>query len=52
MFQRPLAYYQSLTGEAKESADVLLKSVGGYDLMQLTLRHPLARENYKLEVAG
>ncbi len=48
MFQRPLAYYQSLQGADRNRADELLRSVGGYELMQTEVKHPLTRSNYKL----
>jgi hypothetical protein len=37
-----------LYGADREKADDLLRSVGGYDLMQIEIKHRLKRENYKL----
>lgn len=48
MFQRPLAHYHFLQGDARKQADELLHSVGGYELMQTQVEHPLTRSNYKL----
>lgn len=50
MFQRPLNYYQSLTGSTKIAVDSYLKEVGGFDSMQTQLRYTLAREKFKLLV--
>jgi len=50
MFQRPLNYYQSLTGDHKTEVDSFLKRMGGLELMQTQLRYQLTRANYKLGV--
>jgi hypothetical protein len=50
MFQRPLNYYQSLTGDDKTEVDSFLKRMGGFELMQTQLRYQLTRENYQLGV--
>jgi glutathione S-transferase len=50
MFQRPLEFYQSLEGKNREKVDELLRSVGGYELMQTEIRHRLTRLNYRLVV--
>jgi len=48
MFQRPVDYYQSLTGVDKERADTFLKSLGGYEGMQVNIRRRVKRANFKL----
>lgn len=48
MFQRPIEYYQSLSGTDRKRADGLLKTVGGYDDMQVNIRRRVKRENHKL----
>ena len=48
MLQRPLTYYQSLTGDDRERADRLLDSVGGYACMQHQVLRPVTRHNNKL----
>lgn len=51
MFQRPLSFYQSLSGGDKDRVDGLLKEIGGYDTMQTRVRRPVKIKNYRL-VAG
>jgi len=48
MFQRPIDYYQSLSGADKERADDFLKALGGYEGMQVNIRRRVKRENHKL----
>jgi hypothetical protein len=48
MFQRPVDCYQSLSGADKQRADEFLKTLGGYDGMQVDIRRRVKRENYKL----
>jgi len=48
MFQRPLFYYQSLSGGDKEKADELLEELGGYDAMRVEVKRPVKRVNNKL----
>ncbi len=48
MFQRPLDFYQSQTGDDKEAIDKYLHQIGGYEFMQGQLRYRLRRENYQL----
>ena len=50
MFQRPLNYYHSLSGQAKDSADEFLRSVAGYEAMQFNSEYQLERENYQLKL--
>jgi len=54
MFQRPWQQYQSLAGDAKHRADTLLRSIGGYDALQIELPVWLQRAPGQLElvVAG
>lgn len=53
MLQHGLFFYQSLQGDDKASVDELLDKVGGYQSMQIQLRHMVARENNRLvRVAG
>ena len=51
MLQRPLNFYQSLKEDEKAQADKLLKRLGGFDAMQLTIRRPVARRDNKLVAA-
>jgi hypothetical protein len=48
MLQHGLVFYQSLQGNDKASVDELLKKIGGYQSMQVQLRHTVARENNRL----
>jgi hypothetical protein len=48
MFQRPVDQYRSLTGADKERADKFLKGVGGYEGMQVNIRHRVKRVDHKL----
>jgi hypothetical protein len=48
MFQRPVDYYQSLSGDDKQRADAFLKSLGGYEGMQVNIRRRVKRVDFKL----
>jgi glutathione S-transferase len=51
MLQRPLDYYGSLHGAARESVDALLRRVGGYEAMQLEIPRRVRREHNRLVAA-
>lgn len=51
MFQRPLNYYHSLSGNEKASADDFLHSVNGFEAMQFSPPYQLHRENYQLKLS-
>ncbi|GAB4338393.1 MAG: hypothetical protein Kow0099_12390 [Candidatus Abyssubacteria bacterium] len=48
MFQRPIDYYQSLSGPEKDRVDNFLKKLDGYEGMQVKIRRRVKRLNYKL----
>jgi hypothetical protein len=48
MLQRPLDYYRSLGGDARASIDTLLRAVGGFDAMQLSIRRRVRRVNNRI----
>ena len=48
MFQRPIDHYRSLSGKDKKRADEFLKSLGGYDGMQINIRRRVKRVDNKL----
>jgi hypothetical protein len=48
MLQRPLEAYQRLEGSDKAAADAWLERVGGTEAMQLQVRHPFERRNFKM----
>jgi len=48
MFQRPLSFYQSLSGDAKTKIDPLLSELGGLEGMNEQVAAPLKFENYRL----
>ena len=48
MWQHPLFFYQGLDGEDKAVVDDLLNEVGGYEAMQMQLRHVLTRKDGQL----
>jgi hypothetical protein len=52
MFQRPVDYYQSLSGENKKRVNDFLKALGGYEGMHVNIRRRVKRENHKLVPDG
>lgn len=50
MFQRPLAFYQSLTGEEKDRIDPLLSELGGLEGMNEPVAARLKFEEYRLRL--
>jgi hypothetical protein len=50
MFQRPLEFYQQLTGEDRQRADDLLQSIGGFDALNTKINHRLKRKRGQLEL--
>ena len=50
LFQRPYAHYHRLRGEAREAADALLRSVGGYEALNVDISHWVARKPGQLEL--
>lgn len=48
MFQRPLDFYRSLSGKDRKRADEFLRTLGGYECMQVEIRRRVARVNHKL----
>jgi glutathione S-transferase len=48
MFQRPIDYYQTLSGMDRERADEFLRLLGGYEGMQVNIRRRVKRKNHKL----
>lgn len=50
MFQRPLFFYQSLSGDDKAACDELLKSINAYDAFQTKIDKPVARRKGQLEL--
>jgi hypothetical protein len=48
MFQRPIDWYQGLSGTDKERADKLVRSLGGYEGMQVDISRRVKRENFWL----
>jgi len=48
MLQRPLDYYRSLEGSAREEVEALLARVGGVDSMQTPIRRRVARRDNRL----
>jgi len=43
MFQRPVDHYRTLCGTDKERVDTFLKALGGYEGMQVAIRHRVKR---------
>ena len=50
--QRVLDVYQNFNEAEKSEVDPLLKSLGGYDMMQVIITHRVARKNNRLVVAN
>ena len=50
MFQRPLEHYQALVGADKQRADDLLQSIGGYDALNVRIKHRVKRKAGQLEL--
>jgi hypothetical protein len=50
MFQRPLDHYQALAGEARRSADALLRKIGAFDALNTKLNHRVKRRPGQLEL--
>jgi len=50
MAQRPLHHYKSLKDEDREQVDQMLRRVDGLDSMQLHIRNPFARRNFKMQL--
>jgi glutathione S-transferase len=48
MFQRSLFFYQSLSSDHRESVDALLRELGGLDAMQVEIKRPLMRRNFRV----
>ncbi len=48
MAQRPLAHYQGLEGAEQQQVDELLTRTGGLEAMQLRIRNPFERHNFKM----
>ena len=51
MFQRPVSFYQTRGKEEKNACDELLDAIGARQAMQVEIRRPVARENFKLVAA-
>lgn len=51
MLQRPIDFYRSLKGADRDSADALLRRVGGYEPMQMDIGRRVVRRNNKLAAA-
>lgn len=52
MAQRPLFYYQGLSGDDRRAVDELLQKVNGLDAMQMRVPRPVERENNRLVPAA
>jgi glutathione S-transferase len=50
MAQRPLERYQGFSAEQRSQADLWLTRVGGLEAMQLQVRHPFERRNFKMQL--
>jgi hypothetical protein len=50
MFQRPLAHYQSLSGQQKARIDPLLEQLGGLSGLNEPVAAPLKLEDYRLRL--
>lgn len=48
MMQRPLFFYQQLSGADRQAADALLAKVGGLEAMQYQIGNPVQRVNNRL----
>lgn len=52
MFQRPLDHYQSLAGIDRQRADDLLRTIGGYEVLNTPINHRVMRKAGQLELVG
>ncbi len=50
MAQRPLGLYQQLNKEQRETVDRLLVRVNGLEAMQLEIRNPFIRNNFRIQL--
>jgi len=50
MFQRPLEFYQQLSGADRQGADDLLRSIGGFDALNTKINHRVKRKPGQLEL--
>jgi hypothetical protein len=50
MFQRPVAFYQSLTAGEKARVDPLLDELGGLNGLNVAIAAPLKFENYRIRL--
>lgn len=50
MFQRPYSHYHALSSAERAAADLLLTSAGGYEALNVEIKHWLARKPGQLEL--